>query len=128
MKAMKKFGPRLIDEKQHRRGNQALDQANRQMDWLHQRRKRTERQSRDAGERRLQHNGERTKLKRDDAAEHRRKRPGGDISAKKVFLRSLMNRTNPKIRICERLLKKLKSQDCRIKKASLTLKKRPVPL
>ena len=52
----------------------------------------------------------------------------GDISAKKVFLRSLMNRTNPKIRICERLLKKLKSQDCRIKKASLTLNKQPVPI
>ena len=57
------------------------------MDRLHEHRERAERQRRDAGERRFQHDGECAELQRCNAAEHRRKRqaqPGlarGKISA-----------------------------------------------
>ena len=47
--------PRLIEEQQHRRRDEALDQADGQMDRLHDGAERAERQIRDAGERRLQH-------------------------------------------------------------------------
>ena len=66
--------PRLIEEQQHRRRDEALDQADGQMDRLHNGAERAERQIRDAGERRLQHDRERAELQRQHAAEHGRKR------------------------------------------------------
>ena len=64
-------GPRFIHKEQHRRCDPAFDQADGQMDWLHQCQKRAKGQLRDAGQRRLQHNRKRAQLQGDDTAQDR---------------------------------------------------------
>ena len=66
---LQELGAGFIHEQQHRRGDQALHEADGQVDRLHQRDEGAEGQLGDAGKAGLQHDGESAELQRDHAAE-----------------------------------------------------------